>query len=105
MDSIGSAVGTNIASSQIVAALGVRIEPVDRFGVQARVGLGGLLASTGGLNEVVGELSVAIKPVGPLQIQGGVDVRRTTLLVSSGADRAELIDLSAVVWAGAGVTF
>lgn len=101
----GQAVGTNIASSQVVGGIGVRIEPVDRLGILLRGSLAGLLAATGGINEVTGEAGVYVRALGPLQFQAGLDVRRTTLLVEAAAGRAELIDLSVSGWVGVGVTF
>jgi MYXO-CTERM domain-containing protein len=100
-----SATSYQIPAPQLGGGIGVRIEPGRIVGIDVRGGIAGVLGGLGGIGEVNVSAGVGIRPVEPLQIRVGFDLRRNSLLVERGTSVAELTDLSVGAVVGAGVVF
>ena len=93
------------AGSQLGGGIGARIEPGRILGIEARFGLGGALGGSGGLNDFGVEVAAVVRPIKPVMIRAAFDLRSTTWLAEREGQAAQVSDLVAGAWLGAGVVF
>jgi hypothetical protein len=91
--------------SELGGGVGVRVEPGRLIGIEARFGLAGALGGAGGLNDFGVEVGAVLRPIKPILIRAAFDLRSTTWLAGRDGVDAEVSDLVAGAWLGAGVVF
>ena len=93
------------AGSQLGGGIGARVEPGRLLGFEARFGLSGALGGGGGLNDYGVEVAAVLRPIKPILIRAAFDLRATSWLAEREGSAAQVNDLVAGAWLGAGVVF